>query len=991
MAKSHGLIMDLLDALSRPGQAVKNTLAGNGTAAWHQLAQIPLDLVDTVLPKAWQPDDIATPDDEMSGRDLVGAPDNWWGHALGFGVDLATDPLTYVPGAWFAKGAGIAGDAAKAGLSAADKVLPGVEKTVTGGIGKAGKFVRDLTAQQRADHPELWNAIDRITGTSAGENAAGAASSLEAVKGLDARQRKAIGEAIFNLKMGPDGVPVGELLDSGTNTATGMPFGGLRERIAAHPDVLPEEVDKLTDVANKLTEIGRTQKTRKGIFDADSQANLPDEYLARQYNGLAKSPLEELMGESGPGLANALKERKNKTWEQIRDTLAANPGSTFETDVLPLMVKRAAQQGDLAKKADVGSAVWDLMRKGSIAVPEDALVSEASRLRSVAKKPPVPESGAYEDVGAMLGGEKAAPAVADPYGTSLGAGKAKASEQADVGAMLGGPRVQPADVSGDIEAANAAVAGEQTGKAVVGPSAKQAKPTASDFKPEELEAAKNSLLSKDFALSDPGTKSLVKMALAGMVKESPETAKLAMDALNGIAPRNAFWKALANSNAWFKKFASYGIVIPKAGKLFRNRINGPMQTFSNDATRGATLDMIKSIPSDLSGAVMDAIGRKGADAAGATIEDWERALANSKGSFENAVNQMATKHPVEAAFIKHGGLQGFIRGDELIAEASRPGWLQKLKNIADFPTKLNLALEDRMRLGLGKAQVEKYVAEGMPLEEAAKRAVKDSNDALFRYSANSKNSRMLKDLIPYVSWSTNAIPAELRMMMKHPWYASIVEHAMHRDAKSDPVYPFMEEQANYDLGKDDTGNRQVVNGAGFPFETLAEIPNPTAELGQFGRQIEKNVVGQASPVIKAAYGLVTGRDPNFETPFGTYDKIPVIGNAGEAGRLYNIAQSTGALAPIDTPLKLIDQMLDDRKDPATKALGMLTGANVVTVDPLRAKAQQLQEELDRNPDVSSFAHLTSKDADAQELIRELMDVQKKMKQRRKAATPSTGP
>ncbi len=67
----------------------------------------------------------------------------------------------------------------------------------------------------------------------------------------------------------------------------------------------------------------------------------------------------------------------------------------------------------------------------------------------------------------------------------------------------------------------------------------------------------------------------------------------------------------------------------------------------------------------------------------------------------------ASKHPVEAAFIKHGGLQGFIRGDELIAEASRPGWLQKLKNIADFPPKLNLALEDRMRLGLGRAQVEK--------------------------------------------------------------------------------------------------------------------------------------------------------------------------------------------------------------------------------------------------------------------------------------------
>lgn len=974
--------MDLLDSLSRPGQAVKNALAGRGESALRQLGQMPLDLIDAVLPKAWQPNDVATDDDSISGRDLIGADDDFMGHALGFGVDVATDPLTYLPGAWAAKGLGAIGDTANAGVKLADKVLPGTADKVSG----AGRWIRDIAGQQKWDQPDVAAALDRNSRSSMLWGQAGLESAKPIINGLDARKSNIIGDAIDNLRW-EGNKPVGELVPSGVDPATGMEFGGLRDRIAAHPDVQPNEIDELTKRAQDALDIGKSQKGMPGVFDPASQANLSNEYLMRQYQGLDQDPLAELMGRGAPGKSGVMKARKNSDWRDVANTLEQNPDATYVRSLVDRLAKRAQSSVDLAKRAGAGQAVFDAMKAGKVGVPEETLLDELTKLRAGSVKPPVPESGASADVGAMLGGAPAeAAAVADPYGTVLGAGKQKISEQADVSSMLGGKPVEAAEPAG-IEGANQSVIPDQTGKSVVGAGAKQPSLSLSDFKPDEIETATKNILGKDFHLSDPWAMDTARKAIGLMAASgSPETAKMALDQLQGIGSRGAFWKTLASSNAWFKKFASYGVVVPKVGKIFRNRLNGPMQAFSSDATRGATLDMLKTIPPDLTGAVADAVGRRGMDQASGTIEEWEHALANSKGDPRQAIDAFSAQHPEVGAFIKHGGMDGFVRGDDLIADASRPGWLQKLKSIADFPGRLTRGIEDRMRLQLGKAQVDKYVAEGMSLDDAAKAAVKDTGDALYRYSANSANNQKLKDLIPYASWSTNAIPAELKMMAKHPAYASVASHAMQRDPHEDPLYPYMDDQVNFDLGKDSTGNRQVVNGFGFPFETLAEIPNPLAPIGQFGRQIEKNVVGQASPVLKAGYGLVTGRDPNFETPFGTYDKIPVIGDAGEAGRLYNMAQSTGALSPIDTPLKQIDQVLDPRRDAVTKALGLLTGANIATVDPVRAQAQRLQEELDRNPDVSSIAHLTSKDQDAKQLIDELQAVQKKMKDRRKAMT-----
>jgi hypothetical protein len=954
-------------------------MAGRFDSAGRQLGQLGANALDALLPGDWLPNDIAKSEDYLSGRELLGGSDDMTGHALGFAADVFSDPLTYLPGGVAAKGIGKAGEIASAGIKSVDKFLPGTEEA----IATAGRKTRDFFGQQRADHPELWNALDRIRGSGNNDAYSGLASTKDALGKLDPRQRSIIGDAIDNARFGPDGKPVGELIPSGMDPATGVAFGGIRDRIAAHPDLLPGEADALTEAANKVLEISRNQKARPGIFDAESQANLPDEYLQRQYTGIKQDPLSSLMDESGPGLASALKERKNKDWRDILDTLTKNPDAKYERDALVRMANRSGQHGNLAKRADTGAAIMDLLRQGKMGLPDDLVVQEAVKLRNAAVKPPVPETGSYEDVGRMMGGDAATPAVGDPYGTALGAGKGKVSEQADVSSMLGGSRAAP-EMPAGIEDTNAAVQAEQTGKAVVGQSAKQPSLTMADLTPEEIDAATKSLLSKDFALSDPDAVRVVKAAIGKLAETAPETSKMALDALSGQAPRGALMDLLARSNQYFKRFATYGIGLPKAGSLVRNRLNGIFQTLANPATRGQTLQMLKTVPSDLSGAVADAMGLKvGKDAASGTIEAWEGALASSAGSPEKALAQFGATHPEEAAFIKHGGIDGYIRADDLVKEVSRTDRMKKIQSFLDLPGKIARGIEDRMRLQLGKAQIKKYMAEGMSLDEAAKKSVKDTGDALYRYSSNSSANRTLRDIVPYAAWTTNAVPASAKFLAEKPAVASLWANAMAKDPNDDPLYPYLENRVNFDLGKDANGNRQVIGGFGFPEETLTSVPNPSASLGDFGREVEQSVIGQFSPVLKSAYGAVAGHDPMFQTPIGTYDKIPVAGHAGEAGRIYNEIASTGALAPIDAPLRVVDKLADDRRSLPVRLLDSLTGANVVTVDPLQAKAQQIQQELARNPDVSSIAHLTSKDQDAQSLIKDLMDVQRKMKARRK--------
>jgi hypothetical protein len=79
----------------------------------------------------------------------------------------------------------------------------------------------------------------------------------------------------------------------------------------------------------------------------------------------------------------------------------------------------------------------------------------------------------------------------------------------------------------------------------------------------------------------------------------------------------------------------------------------------------------------------------------------------------------------------------------------------------------------------------------------------------------------------------------------------------------------------------------------------------------------------------------------------------VVGGHSEFGRVYNEAAQTGLLAPIDTPVRELTTLLDDRKGLGEKAAQLLGGVRIASVDPDIAESQAITELLSRNPQVRS--------------------------------------
>jgi hypothetical protein len=171
---------------------------------------------------------------------------------------------------------------------------------------------------------------------------------------------------------------------------------------------------------------------------------------------------------------------------------------------------------------------------------------------------------------------------------------------------------------------------------------------------------------------------------------------------------------------------------------------------------------------------------------------------------------------------------------------------------------------------------------------------------------------------------------------------------------------------------------------------IRDSPNPSANPLDFGRQIERTVVSSLSPPLKTAYGLVSGEDPFSEQPFLSYDKAPLVGHAGNAGRAYNALAGTGMIQPLDSPLRLVDKAVDPRRSAVVKALDLLTGANVQSVDPDRAEQMRINELLTRNPQVHQYRtfyqQADDKDEDVMAQLEALRGASKRLRQKRTAAS-----
>ena len=284
--------------------------------------------------------------------------------------------------------------------------------------------------------------------------------------------------------------------------------------------------------------------------------------------------------------------------------------------------------------------------------------------------------------------------------------------------------------------------------------------------------------------------------------------------------------------------------------------------------------------------------------------------------------------------------------------------------------------------------------DGMKPAEAAK-VVKDT---FFSYKYNSVANRRARDIIPFFQFTAKAIPQTVKAMKEHPFLIPATRPLFSEDdASENPLPAWMQKQISIPLGEGENGDPQYLTSLGLPVESLTAIPNPSADVTEFGRQLRQGVVGASSPLIKSAYALTTGIDPYFGTKWGTFDKAPGLARAlgaddhSKAAGLYNMAASTGLIQPITSPINTLSGLTDPRDSLGTSLLNTFTGAKIKSVDEQATLRQLLSDYLAGNPDVQGYQsfYQTSKDPENQALLKQLNEIKKAMKAR--AASAQTLP
>ena len=499
----------------------------------------------------------------------------------------------------------------------------------------------------------------------------------------------------------------------------------------------------------------------------------------------------------------------------------------------------------------------------------------------------------------------------------------------------------------------------------------------------DLSRTLDHVMNHEFRLADPRSKAIVNAAIKGL---DPESARYATDMFNGLPPRTGIMKGLASANRVIKPMMVYGYAIPKMGAMVRNVVGGAWQAFSNPATRGTAVKAMTRIPSSLVGAVVDSLGLKvPKDALGKVIALYDQTLKQSGGVASKALADLE-RHPGIGGYsgqqiadvFRSGAPGGFVDTEAFLKTMASTPWKQTYKHVVEWPARMFKGLEDRMRIGMGL----ELAKDGKPMADIGR----FTKEALYDYDVTSAGNRAARDILPFAQFTFKAVPQQAKLLYEKPWLAVGMSSLM-TEKEGQAVYPYMEGKLNVPLGMNEQGEQQYASGFGLPFEALGMIPNPSGSLQQTGRELERIVGGSSQPLLKSAFGLVSGEDPYFETPFGSYSKLPGNIEGGALGRAYNVAAGTGFTQPVDAPLRLLGKLADDRSSAGIKALDLLTGANVVSVNADRALQQRLTDYLRRNPDVASFESLytRSDDPEVKSLLRQLREAKQRVKASRPAA------
>jgi hypothetical protein len=514
---------------------------------------------------------------------------------------------------------------------------------------------------------------------------------------------------------------------------------------------------------------------------------------------------------------------------------------------------------------------------------------------------------------------------------------------------------------------------------------------------ERATIAKGLLGDKFVSLADKSTGGLMDEVLTAMKSADPEGHRLLSQAWDGMGARGPIMDVLAKANSVFKPAAVYGLVFPRVGGIMKNILSFPAQLgMAGEGTAAA--GQLAKTPATVYEAMRQGTGKAfgwkiPAGEVGAGVDLIEQAFKQSGGRAKNAEDFLrAQNRPDLADAIRLGVADGFVSREAVENTIRNSGWGRKVMSsiglgpkaqdkafdLIDAPAAAFQGAEQHARIGGFLDMVKR----GRAPEEAAK-AMRES---LYDYAIKTGGNRTLRDIIPFAAFQTNAIRQSGKFIAKNPSVGVALGNAS--DVDPSEQYPWMSGNTNIPIGTSETGDQQYLTGLGLPTEALNSIPNLSGSMAETGQELRGNLLGNAHPLLKTAYSVLSGTDPRFDSAYGSYSKLPGNIEGGDFGSAYNQLAGTGLIQPLTTPLNQLGQLIDDRTSVGDKALNFLTGTRTVNVDQDRALTQRLQAYLKNNPDVSSYQAFfqQDKDPETQALIKALAEAKKRSKAKRELQT-----
>ncbi len=962
--------LSALETIGRPGHMINNALVGNFEGVGRQGVDLLGDAVDALLPGDWIPH-ISRRMDKPGFSDVLGGMDPGFGKtATDIVGGIATDPTNLIPAAAIGKGLGAGANLVKQGVAK----LP---TPVAKGLTDATLATKETLGWLNPAAP-VKKAVQKARSLRGRSARAGATEAERIMSTLPESAQVMVGDVIDNLTHGEKGAKV--LLAEKGRRANAIEsideqLVNLRQRLAKHPDYADLDDTAKTQVNQAIEDSIRLAHNQYMDDLAHGALARPvmytDEFGKRFYKDeledayrAQKAQAEELVAQ-GDELAGKVRDLDQETIaaNRIANQTGKPMRGEFQNQVSREreLTHGQAVVADQLDEIDPGKFKDFIQRRGLKV--EDVDVSNASPRNYLQRLFEFPDDAETAVKGGLADAQKSRKFTDDESLARY------LNENPDVKYERNAYK-RLLDRSG--------TQGRMLEKATI---ARQV-----------LGDKFTNLVDGIYHQGDAGVKprhqstnAAVDEALNAMAKSDPESARVLANAYHGTKARGPVLELLAKANKVFKPAAVFGIILPKMGSIVRNDLGTSWQILSTQGAKMAGKNLART-PRRLWDAINDgtvkAFGWKHIKPGDLTkdIDAIEAAYRQARGG-EKAVVDMLTmsgRHDLAQA-VEHGVLEGFVSSEQIMSKtAGHSWWKKKFFDLYDAPAAVFQGVEQRARLGNFLDQFRQH-------GDGAK-AADQGREALLDYSiGGSVKNRTLRDIVPFAAFLAGSTKQQSKFLAQTPGVAGALSRALEQDPDQQ-VYPYMEGKLNIPIGKDTEGNAQFVSGFGLPFEALQSLPNPSADLGTFGRQVEQSVIGSTQPLLKSAFAAVAGEDPYFGTPYGSYSKAPVIGEAGDAGRAYNKLAGSGLIQPIDTPLRLIDDALDPRHGPLAKGIDLLTGANVVSVDPDRALQQRLQQQLETNPQVAQHRSFydRSGDPETEALLQAYNAAKARLKTKRKA-------